>query len=261
MPLEEGLNFLDKLKPKLNLTVQATKEHPASMFSHPIVPSSEGIVKGLDTRIEPYELTEPEEERKRQIMSRVEMQNLMMTAPGRPLPFKPDPRIIVPYSGQLDDMKLSLCLIPDTYLVWKDTKKRLYGILASAIEEETSVRSPTRSASAIASNSTAIYFENGVIVWFSLFDPKPPMGYILSGQYFVPPEMEVPMVRPPYRRFNENLAYPANLKDMDVLITGNVERVRREGAGYLAEGMERDLAKNARLVMMFAEAHKQLYSI
>ncbi len=261
MPLEEGLNFIGKLLPMLHLTPQGTPEHPASLFSHPIVLAAENLAKSLDMRLESYALTEHEEERKRQLMSGRETQNLMVTAPGNQLPFKPDPRIILPYSGQLDDMKFSIGVIPDTYLVWKKDKKRLYGIFAATVEEETNLRGPTRSASAIVSNSSAIYFENGVIFWFSMFDPKPPAGYIICGQYFVPPEMDVPMARPPYRGFNRNLSHPSNLKDMDILITQNVERVSSEGVGYLAREMRRDLTKNAKLVMMFAEAHKQLYSI
>lgn len=263
MPLEEGLKFIEKLEERIQLIPTGTPEHPASMFSHPIIASTEGLIKGMDTRIEPYVLVEDEEERKRSLATSVGFDKFGVTLPGNQLPFKPDPRLILPYTGNLEDMKLLVGIVPDTYLVWKDTKERLFAAFAMPTGRQFTMRSSSREAHTVEGNSTAVYFENGVISCFSFYETRDLSIPVI--QYFVPPNMNVSVgqiIKPPYRRLNDNLAYPRQLEDFNPIIRDFTERSGKRGLDYsLRQQMRNDMRTNAKLVMMFADAHKELYSI
>lgn len=116
MSLEEGLRFIEKLEEKIQLVPTGTPEYPASMVSHPIIALTENLIKRMDTRIEPYVLVEDEEERKGSLATSVGFHKFGVTLPGNQLPFKPDPRILLAYTGNQEDMKLLVGIVPYTYL-------------------------------------------------------------------------------------------------------------------------------------------------
>lgn len=261
MSLEKGLKFMGNLGSVVELESEATPEHPAHLFSHPIISLTEKLIKGLDPRIDSYALTEPEEERKRALMSQMDIQNLMIMGRGGVSPFRPDPRIILPYRGHSDGMDLSVGIVPDTYLTWKNDGERLYAVFAAAVEGRTRVTSSTRAATEVQSNSAATYFENGVITWLSIFRTgNHNQPYAVVMQYFVPPEMDVKMIKPPYERLNEHLAHPTELPHLTPLIDSAIQKVNSQGMGYLSVQMRNDLNRNSKMAMLFADAHRRLYS-
>lgn len=250
MPLDD---FLEVLVRNHNLEPFGAP----SLFSHPLFRGAEQLIAGLDKRAEFTASVEHDEERMRQFPQTLKgYRELEATLPGQQLPFKPDNRLIIPYKSKLGELVLHVGLLPFTNLMWKDSQERLAAVFAVAGKLVT-MRSPVRTAYALQTNSSALYVEGGVITSFSFF--RRPVQDIVAMQYFVPPEMDIPLVNPPYRRFNENLAYPRSVEDIELINREYFGKARNMDADYnLVQQMRADLRLNAQLVMLLVSAHQEL---
>ncbi len=249
MALEQ---FVRNLETRLGLTPLGAP----SLFSHPVIMAGENFAK-VDSRVEGYALTEVEEERIRELIENIKgYEEIQAVMPGQPMPYKPDPRIILPYNGKLDELDLMIGLMPQTRVVWKDSGERLNAVIAT-IGKTTRIRHPQRTAYATDVYGAAIYFENGIITDVTARPFR--QGDFMAVGYFVPPDMDINKINPPYERTDDHLAYPRNMADLEPLIQGGLGRANQAGINYAErKELRYALTRTHQLALMFVETHKEL---
>lgn len=250
---------LDSFVEILVMKLQLKQLAGPTLFLHPMIAPFEDLIKSLDPEVEPYAATEHvEEEAKNWAANLRGVKELEAVSPGTPLPFNQDPRVVIPYGGKFEGSDLFIGLVQETYLVWKANQKKLSAV-AGLLGNMVTMKSAARpDAYAVQGNSAAVYFENGVIGWFSLFETG--RGLIMSPQYFVPPGMNVTKANPPYGNLQEHLAHPMEMRDLEPLISHNINNAARIGVPYASQLMTADLQRNAKLTMLFASAHREFNS-
>lgn len=200
-------------------------------------------------------------QKKRFIGTNPDIARLYAVSPG--LPHKYDPRIQIPFKGGLNNLELLIGLVVDPYLQWKDSKQRLYAVLAVLGDEGRTLRTANRAARRLITNSQAIYFENGWLQWLSYFEL--PTTNLIATQWFVPPNKEVfgDFQSPPYDPHSAvNFTHPTQLEDLGPFIDYQLKLAYGLGINNdLRERIKTDLTRNAMLVTLFAEVHRELYFI
>lgn len=244
--------FVSRLESKFGLTPLSTP----TLISHPVILAGETFAKGVDSRVQSYALIEVEEEHIRELTERMQgYKEIQAVAPGPPMPYAPDPRIILPYNGKLDELDLMIGLMSQTRVEWKDTRERLGAVIAT-IGKTTRIQHPQRTAYAINMDGAAIYFQNGVItsVTARAFNRD-----FMAVSYFLPPEMDVNKINPPYQRLDEHLAYPRDITDLEPLIHNVLKGANQARINYAQRRELSDaLTRTHQLTLMFADTHREL---
>ena len=244
--------FLDTLVDKFELASLGT----ATLFSHPVILAGETFAK-LNDRVESYTLTEVEEEHMRELTESLQWyKEIQAVVPGQPMPYKPDNRIIFPYNGKLGEFDLMIASMPQTRVQWKDNEERLDAVIAT-IGKTTRIQHPQRTAYATTVDGAAIYFENGVIadVTMRVYDRD-----FMGVGYFVPPEMDINKIHPPYERHDDHLAYPRDITDLQPLIQDCLRQANQAGIKNYAQrtDLREVLTRSHELALMFIDNHREL---
>lgn len=237
-----------------------------SAFARPIFSITEDLIGKLDPRIE---VSRPSvhdyEEIRRRLSSDPNFQTLRKILPNKALELQEDSRAFaLPCTGEFEDMRLIIGM-PFLNLAWKDSHRGLLAVYVAAADIGTQAISLGPINFMLRGvNSSATYVENGVISWYSFY--KSGETFVHAFQYFLPPNMVISdsdtPIHPPYSRIGGDLAHPDQLKDVEPVIEYALEQAHKEGVDYtLQQQIRKDLTRNAKLVMLLADAHRQLYSI
>ncbi len=146
--------------------------------------------------------------------------------------------------------------MPQTRVQWKDNEERLDAVIAT-IGKTTRIRHPQRTAYATTVDGAAIYFENGVIadVTMRVYDRD-----FMGVGYFVPPEMDINKIHPPYERHDDHLAYPRDITDLQPLIQDCLRQANQAGIKNYAQrtDLREVLTRSHELALMFIDNHREL---